>query len=46
VRPEDEIARRGDYGIEIYRTLSETSMEFLTADNVCGTVVIWTRSER
>jgi hypothetical protein len=36
----------GITGIEIYRTLSETPMEFLKADNVCGTVVIWTRSER
>jgi hypothetical protein len=36
----------GITGIEIYRTLSETPMEFLKSDNVCGTVVIWTRSER
>jgi hypothetical protein len=36
----------GITGIEVYRTLSETPMEFLKADNVCGTVVIWTRSER
>jgi hypothetical protein len=36
----------GITGIEIYRTLSETPLEFLKADNVCGTVVIWTRSER
>lgn len=36
----------GITGIEIYRTLSETPLEFLRADNVCGTVVIWTRSER
>lgn len=36
----------GITGIEIYRTLGETPMEFLKADNVCGTVVIWTRSER
>jgi hypothetical protein len=35
----------GITGIEVYRTLSETPMEFLKADNVCGTVVIWTRSE-
>jgi hypothetical protein len=36
----------GITGIEIYRTLSETPLEFLKSDNLCGTVVIWTRSER
>jgi hypothetical protein len=36
----------GITGVEIYRTLSETPLEFLKAENVCGTVVIWTRSER
>jgi carboxypeptidase family protein len=34
----------GIIGIEVYRTLSETPMEFLRADNQCGTIVIWTRS--
>ena len=34
----------GVIGIEIYRTLSETPLEFLRADNQCGTIVIWTRS--
>ena len=30
--------------IEIYRTLSETPIQFLRTDNQCGTIVIWTRS--
>jgi hypothetical protein len=34
----------GVVGIEIYRTLSETPMQFLSAHNTCGTIVIWTRS--
>jgi len=34
----------GIIGIEIYRTLSETPLEFLRTDNQCGTIVIWTRS--
>jgi Carboxypeptidase regulatory-like domain len=34
----------GIIGIEIYRTLSETPLQFLRADNQCGTIVIWTRS--
>ena len=34
----------GIIGIEVYRTLSETPLEFLRTDNVCGTIVIWTRS--
>jgi len=28
----------------VYRTLTETPLEFLKADNLCGTIVIWTRS--
>jgi len=36
----------GIIGIEIYRTLSETPLQFLRADNQCGTVVIWTQSGR
>lgn len=36
----------GITGVEIYRTLSETPLEFLKGDNTCGTVVIWTRSGR
>ena len=31
-------------GIEIYRTSSETPLEFLGVGNACGTIVIWTRS--
>ncbi len=34
----------GIVGIEIYRTLSETPLQFLRTDNQCGTIVIWTRS--
>jgi hypothetical protein len=34
----------GIIGMEIYRTLSETPLEFLRTDNQCGTIVIWTRS--
>jgi len=34
----------GIIGVEVYRTLSETPMEFLKADNLCGTIVLWTRS--
>lgn len=34
----------GIIGIEIYRTLSETPVQFLRTDNQCGTIVIWTRS--
>lgn len=39
-----ELSLIGVIGIEIYRTLSETPMQFLRTDNRCGTVVIWTRS--
>jgi hypothetical protein len=39
-----EMSAVGIVGIEIYRTLSETPMEFLKGDNLCGTIVIWTRS--
>jgi len=31
-------------GIEIYRTSSETPLEFLGIEQSCGTIVIWTRS--
>jgi len=34
----------GIIGIEIYRTLSETPLDFLRINNQCGTIVIWTRS--
>ncbi len=34
----------GITGVEVYRTLTETPLEFLKADNLCGTIVIWTRS--
>jgi len=30
--------------IEIYRTLSETPIQFLRTDNQCATIVIWTQS--
>ena len=36
----------GIIGVEIYRTLSETPLQFLRADNQCGTIVIWTQSGR
>jgi len=34
----------GIIGIEIYRTITETPVEFLRSNNTCGTIVIWTRS--
>jgi carboxypeptidase family protein len=34
----------GITGIEIYRTISETPLEFVRDNSQCGTVVIWTRS--
>jgi len=34
----------GIIGIEVYRTLSETPLDFLRIGNQCGTIVIWTRS--
>ena len=34
----------GVVAVEVYRTLSETPTQFLTADNLCGTIVIWTRA--
>lgn len=34
----------GVIGIEIYRTESETPVAFLRGDNVCGAIVIWTKS--
>jgi hypothetical protein len=34
----------GIIGIEVYRTLTETPLEFLRTSNTCGTIVIWTRS--
>jgi hypothetical protein len=39
-----DMATVGIIGIEIYRTLSETPLEFLRTDNQCGTVVVWTTS--
>ena len=33
----------GLIGVEIYRTVTETPLEFLRANNTCGTIVIWTR---
>jgi hypothetical protein len=34
----------GIIGIEIYRTVSETPLQFLRTNNQCGTIVIWTQS--
>jgi hypothetical protein len=34
----------GVIGIEIYRTITETPVDFLRGNNTCGTIVIWTRS--
>ena len=34
----------GVIGIEVYRTITETPMDFLRGNNTCGTIVIWTRS--
>jgi hypothetical protein len=34
----------GIIGIEIYRTITETPVDFLRGNNTCGTIVIWTRS--
>jgi len=34
----------GVTGIEIYRTITETPVEFLRGNNTCGTIAIWTRS--
>lgn len=39
-----EMSLTGVIGIEVYRTLSETPLQFLRADNRCGTIVIWTKS--
>lgn len=34
----------GVIGVEIYRSATETPVEFLRGDNICGSIVIWTRS--
>jgi hypothetical protein len=34
----------GIVGIEIYRTITETPMDFLRGNNTCGTIAIWTRT--
>jgi len=34
----------GVIGIEVYRTITETPLDFLRGNNTCGTIVIWTRS--
>ena len=34
----------GITGIEIYRTITETPVDFLRGNNACGTIAIWTRS--
>jgi len=34
----------GVTGIEIYRTITETPVDFLRGTNTCGTIAIWTRS--
>lgn len=35
---------QGIVGIEVYRSVSETPLEFLKSDSRCGAIVIWTRS--
>jgi len=44
IPPVSTCRRFGIMRIEIYRTLSETPIQFLRTDNQCGTIVIWTRS--
>lgn len=39
-----EMPVMGVIGIEVYRSASETPVEFLRGDNICGSIVIWTRS--
>jgi hypothetical protein len=39
-----EMPMLGVIGIEVYRTATETPVEFLRGDNICGSIVIWTRS--
>lgn len=34
----------GITGIEVYRTITETPVDFLRGNNTCGTIAIWTRS--
>lgn len=34
----------GVIGIEVYRSLSETPQQFIRSDQMCGAIVIWTRS--
>ena len=34
----------GIIGIEVYRSLSETPQQFMRTDQMCGAIVIWTRS--
>lgn len=36
----------GLVGVEIYRTPTETPLEFLRTNNSCGTIVIWSRKGR
>lgn len=38
------MATKDVIGIEIYRSASETPLEFVGVDQSCGTIVIWTRS--
>jgi hypothetical protein len=39
-----EMPTIGLIAMEIYRTSTETPLEFLRGNNTCGTIVIWTRS--
>ena len=39
-----ELPTIGIIGIEIYRTITETPVEFIRGANTCGTIVIWTRT--
>jgi len=34
----------GIIGIEVYRSLSETPQQFMRSEQMCGAIVIWTRS--
>jgi Carboxypeptidase regulatory-like domain len=39
-----EMSVVGVTGVEIYRTITETPVDFLRGNNTCGTIAIWTKS--
>jgi len=39
-----EMSVVGVTGIEVYRTITETPVDFLRGNNTCGTIAIWTKS--